>query len=62
MNLIIQWHITEHCNWRCKHCYHDDYLDEWPDLKTLKGIFDQITSIEKNFFWPINNKYINFAW
>lgn len=21
----FQWHITERCNWRCKHCYHEDY-------------------------------------
>lgn len=21
----FQWHITDRCNWRCSHCYHDDY-------------------------------------
>lgn len=21
----FQWHITERCNWRCSHCYHDGY-------------------------------------
>lgn len=21
----FQWHITERCNWRCKHCYHEGY-------------------------------------
>ena len=24
----FQWHITERCNWRCKHCYHEDYKQE----------------------------------
>lgn len=21
----FQWHITERCNWRCRHCYHETY-------------------------------------
>lgn len=21
----FQWHITEKCNLRCRHCYHDNY-------------------------------------
>lgn len=21
----FQWHITDRCNWRCRHCYHDEY-------------------------------------
>lgn len=24
----FQWHITDGCNLRCKHCYHADYRDE----------------------------------
>lgn len=24
----FQWHITERCNLRCKHCYHEDYRSE----------------------------------
>lgn len=24
----FQWHITERCNLRCKHCYHDTYSSE----------------------------------
>lgn len=23
--LILQWHITNRCNKRCKHCYQEDY-------------------------------------
>src|SRR3972149_7146738 len=45
----IQWHITNLCNLRCKHCYQDDFSKnsdlDWPGLKrvsdnlltTLKG-------------------------
>src|SRR4030043_738842 len=24
----FQWHITDKCNLRCKHCYHEDYREE----------------------------------
>ena len=45
----IQWHITNFCNLRCKHCYQEDFSKnsdlDWPGLKrvsdnlltTLKG-------------------------
>jgi len=52
---IIQWHITEECNWRCKHCYHDNYLDKGPSLNKLKDIFNDIIEI-----WICER--INFAW
>ncbi len=60
--LSIQWHITEQCNWRCTHCYHDDYLDKWPSLEKLKEIFHQIMWIKSNFYTNINNRQINIAW
>ena len=35
----IQWHITNLCNLRCKHCYQDDFSKEsdldWPGLKRV---------------------------
>ncbi len=35
----IQWHITNLCNLRCKHCYQDDFSKEndldWTGLKTI---------------------------
>lgn len=35
----IQWHITNLCNLRCKHCYQDDFSThqdlDWPSLKKL---------------------------
>jgi len=26
-NFVLQWHITERCNLRCKHCYQTNYTD-----------------------------------
>jgi len=35
----IQWHITNLCNLRCKHCYQDDFLKkgelDWSELKKV---------------------------
>jgi radical SAM protein with 4Fe4S-binding SPASM domain len=37
----IQWHITNLCNLRCKHCYQDDFSNskdlDWSGLKKVSG-------------------------
>ncbi len=37
----IQWHITNSCNLRCKHCYQDDFSGsrdlEWTELQKVSG-------------------------
>ncbi len=39
----FQWHITEKCNLRCKHCYHDNYTSNNElSLVELKQIADKI--------------------
>lgn len=47
--LGIQWHITDHCNWRCTHCYHEKYHGSQPDLKQMKDIFHQIMDLGKKY-------------
>jgi radical SAM protein with 4Fe4S-binding SPASM domain len=46
----FQWHITEKCNLRCKHCYHADYTssDEL-SLDKLISIADKIDSTLKTW-------------
>ena len=44
---FIQWHITNFCNLRCKHCYQDDFSKtndlDWPGLKKVsKNIFSSL--------------------
>ena len=38
-SFYIQWHITNLCNLRCKHCYQDDFSKshdlDWPGLKKV---------------------------
>ncbi len=45
--LGLQWHITNNCNWRCTHCYHETYQGEQPDLETMKDIFHQYLDLGK---------------
>ncbi len=45
-NLLLQWHITEHCNGHCRHCYQDASLCP-PDLPftDLISILDQFLAL-----------------
>lgn len=38
---VIQWELTERCNWRCKHCYGDKERVEELPFKALKKTFAQ---------------------
>ncbi|MGG7179283.1 radical SAM protein [Clostridium paraputrificum] len=40
-SLVLQWHITNKCNKRCKHCYQDDYTCEEMDINQLIEIGEQ---------------------
>jgi MoaA/NifB/PqqE/SkfB family radical SAM enzyme len=48
----IQWHITNFCNLRCRHCYQDDFSRksdlDWPELKTISdNILDALKAWDK---------------
>ncbi|MGA2408526.1 MAG: radical SAM protein [Bacteroidales bacterium] len=38
----FQWHITNECNLRCRHCYHESYIKENIDITRLTEIADQL--------------------
>jgi AdoMet-dependent heme synthase len=40
----FQWHITERCNLRCKHCYQEEGAQSEFSLKRLREVADQIDS------------------
>ncbi len=40
-HLLLQWHITDQCNLRCRHCYQEDYKESGPEFQHLLGILDQ---------------------
>jgi radical SAM protein with 4Fe4S-binding SPASM domain len=44
-DFYIQWHITNKCNLRCKHCYQDNYtIDEELSLEEFKTVGNEIFS------------------
>jgi len=42
--LTFQWHITDNCNLRCRHCYQSDYQDSGLSLIDNYLILDKIVS------------------
>ena len=44
---IIQWHLTERCNWHCKHCYREEKVYKELTFKELKYTFNQCLELFK---------------
>lgn len=41
-NITFQWHITDICNLRCKHCYQESYNSEGLPIDELLPILDRL--------------------
>lgn len=55
----FQWHITDTCNLRCKHCYQNNYTEKGLPLEQLLAIGHQLHDfVKKN---NIKNAHINFT-
>ena len=48
-SITIQWHITERCNYRCKHCYQDSYQDPGLDWQGLLAAYSKIEDFVAQF-------------
>lgn len=44
-----QWHITDRCNLRCKHCYHEDYREEGLAISQLLKIAAHLSDAVKEW-------------
>lgn len=51
-SITLQWHITERCNWRCKHCYQENYDTPELNLQQMKEILDQYVALIKKWQLP----------
>jgi radical SAM protein with 4Fe4S-binding SPASM domain len=51
----LQWHITERCNFRCKHCYIEDEIEELP-LSELSLILNQYIDMIRIWELDKNNR------
>ncbi|MCG8698463.1 MAG: radical SAM protein [Bacteroidales bacterium] len=41
-HITFQWHITDQCNLRCKHCYQHEYRHAGMDLKSIDSILNKL--------------------
>jgi len=59
----LQWHITERCNLKCKHCYFDKkFLENELSLKELLRILEEyISFIVKKIDVPKNRSRISIT-
>lgn len=61
--ITFQWHLTDECNYRCTHCYQDNYTSSGADLEKLKYYYNKL----ENFAIEFKNKnkefkaHINFT-
>jgi len=57
----IQWHITERCNWHCKHCYQSENPVPDLSLSQLFYIFDQFLALIKKWQLLPQNTHLNIT-
>lgn len=48
-HLVFQWHITERCTWRCKHCYQESYTTPEMNIADLFRVRDQFNDLLNSF-------------
>ncbi len=58
---IIQWHLTERCNWSCKHCYRNAREFKELSFKQLQDTFIQVLELFSALHIPMSRAYINIG-
>ena len=58
----LQWHITERCNLKCKHCYFDEkFLKNELSLNQLFTVFDDYIRLLKKWEFPCEASRISIT-
>jgi len=60
----LQWHITNQCNFRCKHCYQDNYQSNTLNFKKMELIFEdflQIIQDKKKKFPDVQDSFSHLS-
>ena len=57
----LQWHITECCNFRCKHCYQENYDTPEMSLTQMKDILRQFVELVKKWQIPKNRARLSIT-
>ncbi len=58
---IIQWHLTEKCNWDCKHCYQDARDPNELSFRQLQTVFIKVVEFFSALHIPKNRAYVNIG-
>lgn len=58
---VFQWHITERCNWRCKHCYQESYTTPEMNLEMLGEVLNQYVELVKKWQLPKNRARVQIT-
>lgn len=53
-SFTLQWHITERCNWRCQHCYQENYETPEMNLEQMEKFLVQFVVLVKKWNLPKN--------
>lgn len=61
-SFILQWHITERCNWQCKHCYQGkNYIKDELGTEQLFNILEQYVFLIKKWNIPKQKATLNIT-
>jgi radical SAM protein with 4Fe4S-binding SPASM domain len=58
--MILQWHIIQRCNVRCKHCYQGEYTDNDPTYYQLIHVLDNFTKFVDDL-WPNDEHWVRIT-
>ncbi len=53
-SFTLQWHVTERCNWRCTHCYQEDYTTPEMNLQEMEDVLNQYVALIKK--WRLSKR------
>ncbi len=57
----LQWHITECCNFRCKHCYQENYDTPEMTLEEMEGALKQYVGLLERWKIPPSHAYMSIT-
>lgn len=58
--MILQWHIIQRCNVRCRHCYQGEYSDNDPTYDQLIHVLDNFTEFVDDL-WPGDEHWVRLT-
>ncbi len=57
----LQWHITNRCNFRCSHCYQEDYGDKEMSLEQMGLVLDKYVALLKKWQIPRSRAFLTIT-